>query len=138
VLEPNEIGFCNLATAAPVALDPYELNRSTGAFILIDRISARTVAAGMVAFPLRRAGNVRQQRFGVDKAFRAHMKAQRPCILWFTGLPGAGKSTIMNLVEQRLAERGVPPMRSTVTICGAGSNTSCAAFNASYLQAVPR
>jgi bifunctional enzyme CysN/CysC len=107
VLEANEIGFCNLATAAPIALDPYEDNRATGAFILIDRISARTVAAGMVAFPLRRAGNVLQQRFGVDQALRAHMKAQRPCILWFTGLPGAGKSTILNLVEQRLAERGV-------------------------------
>jgi bifunctional enzyme CysN/CysC len=107
VLEANEIGFCNLATAAPVALDPYEDNRVTGAFILIDRISARTVAAGMVAFALQRSGNVLQQRFGVDKALRAHMKAQRPCILWFTGLPGAGKSTILNLVEQRLAERGV-------------------------------
>jgi bifunctional enzyme CysN/CysC len=60
-----------------------------------------------VAFPLRRSGNVRQQRFRVDRELRAHMKAQRPCILWFTGLPGAGKSTIMNLVEQKLAERGV-------------------------------
>ena len=107
VLEPNEIGFCNLATAAPIAFDPYEDNRATGAFILIDRISARTVAAGMAAFPLQRSGNVRQQRFGVDKALRAHMKAQQPCVLWFTGLPGAGKSTILNLVEQRLAERGV-------------------------------
>jgi bifunctional enzyme CysN/CysC len=107
VLEINEIGLCNLATAAPLALDPYTDNRATGAFILIDRISARTVAAGMVAFPLQRSGNVRQQRFGVDKALRAHMKAQRPCILWFTGLPGAGKSTILNLVEQRLAERSV-------------------------------
>jgi bifunctional enzyme CysN/CysC len=107
VLEANEIGFCNLATAVPIALDSYEHNRATGAFILIDRISARTVAAGMVAFALQRSGNVRQQRFGVDKALRAHMKAQRPCIVWFTGLPGAGKSTILNLVEQRLAERGV-------------------------------
>jgi bifunctional enzyme CysN/CysC len=107
VLESNEIGFCNLATATPIALDSYADNRATGAFILIDRISARTVAAGMVAFPLRRAGNVRAQRFGIDKALRAHMKAQRPCILWFTGLPGAGKSTILNLVEQRLAERGM-------------------------------
>jgi bifunctional enzyme CysN/CysC len=106
-LEMNEIGFCNLATAAPIALDPYTENRATGGFILIDRISARTVAAGMVAFPLHRAGNVRQQSFGVDKARRAHMKAQRACILWFTGLPGAGKSTILNLVEQRLADRGV-------------------------------
>jgi len=107
VLEANEIGFCNLATAVPVVLDPYADNRTTGAFVLVDRISARTVAAGMVAFSLRRAGNIRQQRFGVDKMLRAHMKAQRPCILWFTGLPAAGKSTILNLVEQRLAERGV-------------------------------
>src|SRR5262249_46286097 len=107
VLEANEIGFCNLATAAPVALDRYEDNRVTGAFILIDRIRARTVAAGMVAFALQRSRNVRQPRFGVAQALRAHMKAQRPCILWFTGLPGTGKSTILNLVEQRLAERGV-------------------------------
>jgi bifunctional enzyme CysN/CysC len=107
VLESNEIGFCNLSTTAPIALDAYADNRATGAFILIDRISARTIAAGMVTFALRRAANVRQQRFGVGKALRAHMKAQRPCILWFTGLPGAGKSTIMNLVEQRLAERSV-------------------------------
>ncbi len=107
VLEANEIGFCNLATAQPVVLDPYADNRATGAFVLVDRISARTVAAGMVAFALRRAGNVREQRFGVDKILRAHIKAQRPCILWFTGLPGAGKSTILNLVEQRLAERGM-------------------------------
>jgi bifunctional enzyme CysN/CysC len=84
-----------------------EMHRATGAFVLVDRISARTVAAGMVAFALRRAGNVREQRFGVDKILRAHMNAQRPCILWFTGLPGAGKSTILNLVEQRLAERGM-------------------------------
>src|SRR5262249_51373741 len=91
----------------PVVLDPYADNRATGAFVLVDRISARTVGAGMVAFALRRAGNIRQQRFGVDKMLRAHMKAQRPCILWFTGLPAAGKSTILNLVEERLAERGV-------------------------------
>jgi bifunctional enzyme CysN/CysC len=107
VLESNEIGFCNIAAAVPLALDPYAQSRATGAFILVDRISARTVAAGMVAFPLRRSANVRQQRFRVDRELRAHMKAQRPCILWFTGLPGAGKSTIMNLVEQKLAERGV-------------------------------
>jgi bifunctional enzyme CysN/CysC len=107
VLESNEIGFCNLATALPVVLDPYVDNRATGAFVLVDRISARTVAAGMVAFALRRAGNIRQQRFRVDKILRAHMKAQRPCILWFTGLPGAGKSTILNLVEERLAERSI-------------------------------
>jgi bifunctional enzyme CysN/CysC len=107
VLEPNEIGFCNLAATAPLALDPYAESRATGAFILIDRINARTIAAGMVAYPLRRAGTVHEQRYRVDKAIRSHMKAQSPCVLWFTGLPGAGKSTILNLVEQHLAEHGV-------------------------------
>jgi bifunctional enzyme CysN/CysC len=107
VLETDEIGFCNLATATPIAFDAYAANRATGAFILIDRISARTVAAGMVAFPLAQAGNILQQSFEVDKSMRARMKGQRPCILWFTGLPGAGKSTILNLVEQRLAACGV-------------------------------
>jgi bifunctional enzyme CysN/CysC len=107
VLETDEIGFCNLSTATPIAFDAYAANRATGAFILIDRISARTVAAGMVAFPLAQAGNILQQSFEVDKSMRARMKGQRPCILWFTGLPGAGKSTILNLVEQRLAACGV-------------------------------
>jgi bifunctional enzyme CysN/CysC len=105
-LEMNDIGFCNLSTAVPVALDPYAENHGTGAFILIDRDSAATVGAGMVDHPLRRAGNVRRQSFDVDKTIRARQKGQRPCIVWFTGLPGAGKSTIMNLVEQRLAARG--------------------------------
>jgi bifunctional enzyme CysN/CysC len=103
----NDIGVCNLSTATPVALDAYAENRATGAFILIDRDSAATVGAGMVDFSLHRAANVRQQSFVVDKAARARQKGQRPCIVWFTGLPGAGKSTIMNLVEQQLARRGV-------------------------------
>jgi bifunctional enzyme CysN/CysC len=102
----NDIGVCNLSTATPVALDAYAENRATGAFILIDRDSAATVGAGMVDFSLHRAANVRQQSFVVDKAARARQKGQRPCIVWFTGLPGAGKSTIMNLVEQQLARRG--------------------------------
>jgi bifunctional enzyme CysN/CysC len=106
-LETNEIGFCNFSTSTPIALDPYGENRATGAFILIDRASAATVGAGMVEFALHRAGNIKHQDFAVDKARRAHMKAQRPCIVWFTGLPGAGKSTIMNLVEQRLSDLGV-------------------------------
>ena len=74
---------------------------------MIDRATATTVGAGMVDFALRRASNLKPQRFTVDKVARAHMKGQRPCIVWFTGLPGAGKSTIMNLVEQRLSVRGV-------------------------------
>lgn len=106
-LGANDIGVCNMSTAMPVALDSYADNRATGAFILIDRDSAATVGAGMVDFSLHRASNVHQQSFVVDKAARARQKGQRPCIVWFTGLPGAGKSTIMNLVEQRLARRGV-------------------------------
>jgi bifunctional enzyme CysN/CysC len=103
----NEIGFCNLALRMPVAIDPYETNRTTGAFILIDRTSNATVAAGMVAFPLRRATNIHVQQLAVDKTARARLKAQKPAILWFTGLSGSGKSTIANLVETRLMQRHV-------------------------------
>jgi bifunctional enzyme CysN/CysC len=103
----NEIGFCNLALTAPVAIDPYEKNRSTGAFILIDRFSNATAAAGMIAFPLRRATNIHPQDLTVGKADRARIKHQKPAILWFTGLSGAGKSTVANLVEAKLLDRHV-------------------------------
>ncbi len=106
-LEMNDIGFCNLATSVPVSFDPYEQNRFMGGFILIDRTTAATAGAGMIAFGLRRAHNVKEQHFAVDKNARAHMKGQKPCILWFTGLSGAGKSTVMNLVEQRLMRAGM-------------------------------
>jgi bifunctional enzyme CysN/CysC len=105
-LQANDIGFCNLSTTMPISFDAYGENRVTGSFVLVDRESAATVGAGMMAFPLYRASNIRRQSFEIDKAARAHMKAQRPCIVWFTGLSGAGKSTIMNLVEQELARRG--------------------------------
>jgi bifunctional enzyme CysN/CysC len=81
-------------------------NRATGAFTLIDRESAATVGAGMVDFSLHRASNVQQQSFVVDKRARARQKSQQPCIVWLTGLPGAGKSAIMNLTEHQLARRG--------------------------------
>jgi bifunctional enzyme CysN/CysC len=103
----NEIGFCNLATTLPVAFDPYAENRDTGAFILIDRSSNETAAAGMVAHGLRRATNVHRHGFSVMRAEHAALKHQRPAVLWFTGLSGAGKSTIANLVESRLHARGV-------------------------------
>ena len=103
----NEIGFCNLATTRPIVFDPYADNRATGAFILIDRTTGATAGAGMVAFSLRRASNVQWQKFEVNKQARSRMKAQRPCIVWFTGLSGAGKSTILNVVEQRLVQRGI-------------------------------
>ena len=101
----NEIGICDIATAAPVALDSFAEIRQTGCFILIDRYSNATVAAGTVDFALRRGMNLRQQILSVSKAKRAALKAQRPCVLWFTGLSGAGKSTIANVVEAKLAER---------------------------------
>jgi bifunctional enzyme CysN/CysC len=99
----NEIGICDVATAVPVALDNFSDIRPTGCFILIDRYSNATVAAGTVDFALRRGMNVKQQALSVAKAARAALKVQRPCVLWFTGLSGAGKSTIANLVEAKLA-----------------------------------
>ena len=105
-LELNEVGFCNLATTAPVAYDPYAENRETGAFILIDRQTNETAAAGMIAHGLRRATNVHRQGLAVTREAHAEQKHQKPAILWFTGLSGAGKSTIANLVEAKLNARG--------------------------------
>jgi bifunctional enzyme CysN/CysC len=105
-LRLNDIAFCNLATDVPIAFDPYVDNRKTGAFILIDRFSNRTIGAGMIAFGLRRGVNVPWQPLLVGKAERAALTRQKPAILWFTGLSGAGKSTIANMVEQRLNARG--------------------------------
>jgi bifunctional enzyme CysN/CysC len=106
-LSLNEVGFCNLATSAAVAFDSYADNRETGAFILLDRYSNEPVAAGMVAFALRRATNVHYQDITVSKQARAALKQQHPAIVWFTGLAGAGKSTVANLVEAQLHARGV-------------------------------
>ena len=103
----NEIGVCNLATAAPIAFDPYRDIRDTGAFILIDRATNATAGAGLVDFPLRRATNIHHQDLAVTKAARAALKHQKPAILWFTGLSGAGKSTVANVVEAKLHARGV-------------------------------
>ncbi len=102
----NEIAFCNLATALPVAFDPYDANHKTGAFIVIDRYTNRTVGAGMIAFPLRRAGNIAWQPLSIGKAERASLKGQKPRIIWFTGLSGAGKSTIANVLDQKLFALG--------------------------------
>ena len=102
----NEIGVCNLSVARPVAFDAYADNRDTGAFILIDRYSNETVAAGMIDFALRRATNIHHQKQTVSKAERSTLMHQRAAVLWFTGLPGSGKSTIANLVEATLCARG--------------------------------
>lgn len=103
----NEIGVCNLSIARPVAFDSYAENRDTGAFILIDRTSNETVAAGMIDFALRRASNIHHQDHAVSKAERSTLMHHRPAVLWFTGLSGSGKSTIANLVEAGLHARGV-------------------------------
>ncbi|MEX5637568.1 adenylyl-sulfate kinase, partial [Parafrankia sp. FMc2] len=105
-LDLNEIGVCNLNLDRAVPFDPYTLNRHTGGFILIDRFTQATVAAGLLHFALRRADNVHWQAVEVDKTARARHKGQRPALLWFTGLSGAGKSTIANLVEKKLHDQG--------------------------------
>ncbi len=105
-LELNEIGVCNLSTDRPIAFDTYVENRETGGFIIIDRLTNNTVGAGMIHFALRRASNIHMQHFAVDKSARSAVKGQRPAVLWFTGLSGAGKSTIANLVEQKLFALG--------------------------------
>jgi bifunctional enzyme CysN/CysC len=102
----NEIGVVNLALDRQIAFDAYKTNRDTGGFILINRMTNNTVGAGMLNFALRRSHNLRMQHVDVDKARRSELKGQRPAVLWFTGLSGAGKSTIANLVEKKLAAMG--------------------------------
>lgn len=105
-LDLNEVGVVNISTQVPIAFDAYKSNRSTGSFILIDRLTNATVGAGMIDFALRRASNVHWQALDVDKASRAAQKDQKPAVVWFTGLSGSGKSTIANLVEKRLSSLG--------------------------------
>ncbi len=102
----NEIGFCNISANQPIAFDPYKLIREAGAFILIDRFTNQTVGAGMIEFSLNRATNVHRQAMDVTKTSRSLLKGHKPAILWFTGLSGAGKSTIANLVERKLSAIG--------------------------------
>jgi bifunctional enzyme CysN/CysC len=113
-LELNEIGVCNLSLDRSVPYDPYVENRDMGGFVLIDKLSNDTVGAGLLHFALRRAENIHWQALDVNKHARASLKGQRACILWFTGLSGAGKSTIANLVEKRLHSLG----RHTYTLDG--------------------
>ncbi|QMW22509.1 sulfate adenylyltransferase subunit CysN [Sandaracinobacteroides saxicola] len=101
-LELNGIGVAVVATDAPLVFEAYGDNRTLGGFILIDKRSNATVAAGMLSFALRRAQNVHWQAMDISREARARLKNQAPAVLWFTGLSGAGKSTIANLVEKRL------------------------------------
>lgn len=106
VLNMNEVGVCNISTQAPIVFDAYKDNRATGNFVIIDRLSNKTVGAGMIDFPLRRSQNVQWQAVEINKQAHADLKAQKPAILWFTGLSGAGKSTIANALEKILHARG--------------------------------
>ena len=105
-LDLNDIGLCEVEVDRPIVFEPYEVSRELGGFILIDRVSNDTVAAGMLHFALRRSQNVQWQFLDVNKPARARLTSQRPCVVWFTGLSGAGKSTIANLVERKLHASG--------------------------------
>ena len=102
----NQIGVANLYLDRPIPFDPYAENRDTGGFIIIDRMTNGTVGAGLIHFALRRADNVHWQAIEVDHAAHASLKGQRPAVVWFTGLSGAGKSTIANIVERKLHATG--------------------------------
>lgn len=107
VLEPGEVGVVNISTGEAIAFDPFEDNRASGAFRLLDRFTHATVAIGTISFALRRASNIHWQALDVDRSARAQIKNQKPTVLWFTGLSGSGKSTIANLVEKQLFARGL-------------------------------
>jgi bifunctional enzyme CysN/CysC len=102
-IELNEIAVCNFATAQAIAFDAYADNPETGSFILIDRISNNTVGAGMIDFGLHRGQNLSWQSFEINRQSRARMKHQKPAVIWFTGLSASGKSTIADILEQKLA-----------------------------------
>jgi bifunctional enzyme CysN/CysC len=101
-LDLNAIGVAEVITDKPVVFEPYVDNRTLGGFILIDKITNATVAAGMLNFSLRRAQNVHWQSLDISREAHANLKNQKPAVLWFTGLSGSGKSTIANLVEKKL------------------------------------
>lgn len=105
-LELNAIGVCNISTDQPITFDAYEESRDMGGFILIDKMSNSTVGAGMLRYSLRRADNIHLQATDVDKKVRGTQKNQKPAVVWFTGLSGAGKSTVANLVEKQLTAKG--------------------------------
>jgi bifunctional enzyme CysN/CysC len=113
-LDLNEIAVCNLSTDRAIAFDPYADNRDTGGFVFIDKLNNDTVGAGLMHFALRRAENVHWQALDVNRSSRAQIKGQKACVVWFTGLSGAGKSTIANMVERRLHAIG----RHTVMLDG--------------------
>jgi bifunctional enzyme CysN/CysC len=102
----NDFGVITMALDQPIAFDPYDVNRETGGFIFIDRMTNNTVGLGLIDFALRRAGNIHWQALDVDRVKLAEQKEQKPAVLWFTGLSGSGKSTIANVLQQKLFAMG--------------------------------
>lgn len=107
VLDLNDIGVCNLATDRPIAVDPYRKCRTTGGFIVIDRYTNATLAAGMIEHPLRRADNIHPHATSIGQPDRSRLKGHEPAVIWLTGLSGSGKSTIANALERTLNGMGV-------------------------------
>jgi bifunctional enzyme CysN/CysC len=105
-LEMNEVGLCHFAAARRIPVDPYKANQATGAFILVDQLTRRTVGAGMMEHPLNQAKNIHPEASAVDRRARAALAGQKPLAVWFTGLSGSGKSTIAKQVEQALHAAG--------------------------------
>ena len=105
-LELNAIGVCTFSTDKPIVFEPYADSKELGGFVLIDKMTNNTVAAGMINFSLRRAHNIHWQAADVNRDAHATLKDQKPLVLWFTGLSGSGKSTIANEVEKRLYALG--------------------------------
>lgn len=106
-LELNEIGVCTISLDRPIPFDPYTDNRDTGGFIIIDRLTNVTIGCGLLHFALRRSHNIQWQTVQVDQQARSRQNGHRPVVVWFTGLSGAGKSTIANLVETQLHSEGI-------------------------------
>ncbi|MEP1145349.1 MAG: sulfate adenylyltransferase subunit CysN [Henriciella sp.] len=102
----NDFGVITMALDQPIAFDPYDINRETGGFIFIDRMTNNTVGLGLLDFALRRSGNIHWQALDVDRAALSKQKEQKPAVLWFTGLSGSGKSTIANVLQQKLFSMG--------------------------------
>ena len=127
----NAIGVAEIATDREIVFEPYAAegsspNRALGGFILIDKLTNATVACGMLHFALRRALNVHRQHLDVSRETHAAIKGQKPAVLWFTGLSGAGKSTIANIVEKKLAARAGTPSCSTATMSATASTATWA------------
>ena len=105
-LNLDEVGYCKLALGQSIVFDSYRDNQKTGSFTLIDELTNSTIGAGVVDFSLRRAQNISWQKTSINKELRSHAKQQKPCVLWFTGLSGSGKSTIADELEKKLHQLG--------------------------------